>query len=53
MLFSILIGIAERFFAAELMEYLEGYKAKEKGHEIANAPQTKQEVADYWDSHRN
>lgn len=47
-LFSILIGLAERFFAAELMEYLEAYHQKEKAHEIANAPTTIKEEISYF-----
>lgn len=48
MLFNILIGIAERFFATELLQYLEAYKTKEKAHDIANAPQTLSEEIHYF-----
>ena len=44
LLFSILIGIAEKFCANELTAYLEKYHAQRKADEIASAPLDKSEL---------
>lgn len=43
MVFSFLIGIAEKFFATELEKYLQSYHQTQLAKGIANAPVTNQE----------
>jgi hypothetical protein len=50
MLFSIIIGVLEKFFATELVQYLEKYHAQKKATEVANAPLTNKEEADSFGS---
>lgn len=49
MLFTFLMGIVESFCAKELTQYLEKYHATKKAIEIAQAPQTKQELVSSFD----
>lgn len=44
MLFSIIIGVLEKFFATELVQYLEKYHVQKKAIEVANVPTTKDEL---------
>jgi hypothetical protein len=43
--FSLLMGLVEKFFASQLEEYLQAYHAKRIAQNVANAPLTKSELA--------
>jgi hypothetical protein len=50
MLFSIIVGVLEKFFATELVQYLERYHQKKLAEGVANAPLTNKEEANNFGS---
>jgi hypothetical protein len=45
MIFSLIMGVVEKLFATELLQYLEAYHAKRVAQNVANAPVTRDELA--------
>lgn len=51
MWFSLIIGVLEKFFAEELIKYMERYHEEQKATNIANVPLSDKAERDYWANH--